>query len=69
MSEEEKKVLDSAMPLLAVIMDTDIIEKVCNELAPCTNEEFINRYLEYDPSFKSIYEKVIECEKARMCYD
>lgn len=69
MSEEEKKVLDSAMPLLAVIMDTDIREKVHDELAPCTNEEFINRYLEYDPSFKSIYEEVIECEKSRMCYD
>lgn len=34
---EEKKVLDSAMPLLAVIMDTDIREKVHDKLAPCTN--------------------------------
>ena len=50
-------------------MNTDIREKVHDELAPCTNEEFINRYLEYDPSFISIYEEVIECEKARMCYD
>ena len=69
MPEEEKKVLDSAMQLLAVIMNTGIREKVHDELAPCTNEEFINRYLEYDPSFISIYEEVIECEKARMCYD
>lgn len=69
MTKEHKKVLNSAMPLLAVIMDTAIREKVHNELAPCTNEEFINRYLEYDPSFKTIYEEVIECEKARMCYD
>lgn len=69
MSEEEKKVLDSAMPVLAVMMDTDIREKVHHELAPCTNEEFINRYLEYDPAFKEIYEEVITYEKARICCD
>lgn len=68
MSEEEKKALDSAMPLLAVIMDKDIREKVHYELAPCTNEQFINRYLEYDPSFKTIYEEVIKCEEERICY-
>lgn len=66
---EEKKVLDSAMPLLVVIMNTDIREKVHDELAPCTNEEFIVRYLEYDPSFKTIYEEVMKCEKERICCD
>lgn len=31
------------------LMDDDIREKVHSELAPCTNEEFLRRYLELDP--------------------
>lgn len=42
--------------LLAVsLMYDDIRERVHMELAPCTNEEFINRYLELDPDFEKRY--------------
>lgn len=67
MAEEEKQVLKRAMSVLVVIMDTDIREKVHDELAPCTDEVFIEKYLEYDPGFKEIYEEVIAYEKERMC--
>lgn len=33
-------------------MDDETREQVHFELAPCTNEEFINRYFELDPQFK-----------------
>ena len=32
-------------------MDDDIREQVHGELAPCTPEEFLKRYLELDPEF------------------
>lgn len=32
-------------------MDSDVREQVHRELAPCSNEEFLQRYLELDPEF------------------
>lgn len=37
--------------LLSHYFETDICEAVHNELAPCTNESFLERYLELDPEF------------------
>ena len=39
---------------IASYMDDDIREKVHSELAPCTEIEFLNRYLELDPDFSDL---------------
>ena len=36
------------------MMDDDIRERVAFELAPCTEEAFLERYLEIDPSFQTV---------------
>lgn len=46
------------MDALVNYMDDDIRESVHLELAPCTHEEFVLRYIELDPEF----EKVIDQE-------
>ena len=45
MTELLNKVWDGVVDL----MDDEIREKVHSELAPCTNIEFLRRYLELDP--------------------
>ena len=47
------KVEDRTMTAIAVLMDTELREKVHFELAPCSNEEFLKRYCELDPDFES----------------
>lgn len=39
---------------IEMLMDADIRERVADELAPCTNEEFLNRYLEIVPDFQNV---------------
>ena len=39
---------------IATYMRDDIRERVHFELAPCSNEEFLIRYLQYDPDFETI---------------
>lgn len=39
---------------IEVMMDDEIRERVAFELAPCTNEEFLKRYLELDPDFQNV---------------
>ena len=36
------------------LMDRGIREKVHGEMAPCTEQEFLIRYLEYDPEFEDV---------------
>ena len=36
------------------MMDDEIREQVHMELAPCTDEEFLKRYLELDPEFERV---------------
>lgn len=43
---------DNVMEEIALYMDDEIREQVHYELAPCTNEEFIDRYCELDPMFE-----------------
>jgi len=45
---------DRVMFDIASYMDDDIREQVHAELAPCTNDEFITRYLELDPDFEDL---------------
>lgn len=48
------KIDSKTMDAIANYMDADIREKVHAELAPCTNEEFLKRYLELNNDFKSL---------------
>lgn len=36
------------------LMNDEIRERVAFELAPCTEEEFLKRYLEIDPDFQNV---------------
>lgn len=45
---------ENIMAAIASYMDDDIREQVHVELAPCTNDEFIKRYLELDPDFEEL---------------
>ena len=42
---------------IANIMDDDIREQVHAELAPCSEEKFLSRYLELDPNFESVLDQ------------
>lgn len=42
------------MEVITTYMNDDIREKVHFELAPCTNEEFLKRYIELDPDFEKL---------------
>jgi hypothetical protein len=48
------KNLDKYWEAIVNMMDDDIRERVAFELAPCTNEEFLNRYLELAPDFQTV---------------
>lgn len=39
---------------IEMMMDEDIRERVAFELAPCTEEAFLKRYLELDPDFQNV---------------
>lgn len=43
---------------VASYMDDDIREELHVELCPCSNEEFLARYLERDPDFKKILDEI-----------
>lgn len=49
-----KKISQSLMDVIATYMDDDIRERVHFELAPCTPEEFLIRYIELDPDFETL---------------
>lgn len=39
---------------IVMLMDDEIRERVHAEMAPCTDEEFLERYLELDPEFEAV---------------
>lgn len=43
---------------IAELMNDDIREQVHAELAPCTTEEFLARYLELDPDFQDTLDQI-----------
>ena len=48
------KNLDKYWEAIVNMMDDDIRERVHFELAPCTEEAFLKRYLELDPDFQNV---------------
>ena len=47
---------------VANYMDDDIREQVHTELAPCTNRQFIERYIQLDPNFELLLIKEFSIE-------
>lgn len=50
------------MSNIATYMNDDIRERVHFELAPCSNEEFLVRYLQYDPDFEATLKTEFDIE-------
>ena len=50
-------ITDELMNTISTYMNDEIREKVHFELAPCTHEEFLKRYLELDPNFEKVLYK------------
>lgn len=49
----EEFTLDQGLEeVIVTYMDDEIREKVHFEMAPCTPEEFLRRYIELDPDFE-----------------
>ena len=51
-----KKITDKDMTAISSYMQDDIREEVHSRLSPCTNEEFLEAYLECDPAFQDLLE-------------
>lgn len=49
-----RTITNEDMANIASYMDDEIREQVHTELAPCSHEEFIKRYLELDENFADI---------------
>lgn len=47
---------ENVMLAIVNLMDDEIREQVHRELAPCTDMEFLRRYVELDPEFESVLE-------------
>ena len=58
----KRTITNEDMKIIASYMDDEIREKVHSEIAPCSNEEFIKRYLELDEKFIEILENEFEFE-------
>lgn len=54
------KNLDNYWEAIVNMMDDVTRERVAFELAPCTNEEFLNRYLELAPDFQNVLDTEFE---------
>lgn len=46
--------VDTDWDAIVNLMDDDIREKVHFEMAPCTEEAFLKRYLQLDPDFENV---------------
>lgn len=51
---EYQEVTQNEMDVIATYMNDEIREQVHGELAPCTPEEFLDRYCELDPDFEDL---------------
>lgn len=49
-----KGMLELCMGQLVMYMDDETRERVHEELAPCSAEEFLRRYIELDPDFETL---------------
>ncbi len=59
---EEFELTQELIDTIATYMEDEIREKVHFELAPCTPEEFLKRYLELDPDFEELLESEFSIE-------
>ena len=48
------KLTQELLDTIATYMNDEIREQVHMELAPCTPEEFLRRYVELDPNFEDL---------------
>lgn len=51
---------------IATYMNDEIREEVHLELAPCRNHEFLARYLELDPSFKTFLKEEFDIDETEL---
>ena len=59
---EDYEMSMDTMDIIAGYMDDETREKVHCELAPCTNEEFLTRYVELDPDFEDLLKSEFSIE-------
>ena len=57
-----RKINNRDMETFALYMNDEIREQVHMELAPCTHEEFLRRYIELDPDFEELLEHEFSVE-------
>lgn len=50
------------MDRIAIYMDDEKREQVHRELAPCSPEEFLKRYIELEPSFENVLKSEFSIE-------
>lgn len=60
------KINKRLMDIIATYMDDGVRETVHFELAPCTPEEFLNRYLELAPEFAELLYQEFDIDIDRM---
>ena len=51
---EKMITVETDLDAIVNLMDDDIREKVHFEMAPCTEESFLKRYLQLDPDFENV---------------
>lgn len=56
------KITNELMDTIATYMDDEIREKIHNEYAPCSNEYFIEKYIEQDPAFNELLQREFRIE-------
>lgn len=56
------KINQDLMDRIAIYMDDEKREQVHREIAPCSPEEFLKRYLELDPDFENILKSEFSIE-------
>ena len=57
-----KEITNNLMDTIATYMDDEMRETVHNEIAPCTNEEFLKRYCELDENFEELLKNEFSIE-------
>ena len=55
-------VTQEKMDVIAMYMDDEKREQVHDELAPCTPEEFLRRYIELEPEFENVLKEEFSIE-------
>lgn len=59
---EEFEIDQNLMDTIAIYMDDEKREQVHREVAPCTPEEFLIKYMELDPDFENVLKSEFSIE-------